>query len=334
MNFLQFEYLATLVLIPIFIGITVYTRQQQKQALDQFIHTSLWKRVVFQGHSSYYRFQLSLAMLGLIFGIVALAQPRWGFEWQEVQQKGTDIIIALDVSQSMLAEDVSPNRLIRAKREIIDFLQIVEGDRIGLIAFAGTSFLQSPLTLDYRAVEIFLDALDTDLIPVQGTAIHRAIDTAIEAFQRTPRESRALLLITDGEDHSGKLPTLIEKSKAEGIKIFVVGIGNAEGAPIPLQGSFLKNQNGEVVLSRLRESQLQEIALGTGGGYVRSVTGDLDLERIYYSFIKPDVEAKSLDEKYRKLWNEQFQYFIAFTLLCWLIEPWLQPKIKRITDLK
>jgi len=229
----------------------------------------------------------------------------------------------------MLAEDIKPNRLERAKRKISDLLNMMDGDRIGLIAFAGTSFVQCPLTLDYSAARIFLSAIDTELIPVQGTAIGNAINTAVKAFRTQDKKSKALILITDGEDQTGKALSAAKAAKDKGVKIYTIGIGGEMGAPLPnpsTAGGFRKNQQGEVILSKLDETTLQKIALATGGSYVRSVTGDIDLKTIYRDQIKKHIEKRELKSERRKIWQERFQWFIFAALLCLTIEACLAEK--------
>ncbi|MCK5513335.1 MAG: VWA domain-containing protein, partial [Deltaproteobacteria bacterium] len=205
-------------------------------------------------------------MLGIMMGIFALTRPQWGFHWEEIKRVGVDVMVAIDVSESMLAEDVKPNRLERAKREVIDLIEMMEGDRIGLIAFAGTSFVQCPLTLDYGACKMFLDYIDTDLIPVPGTAIAEAIRTSLKSFNKRERKSKALIIITDGEDHEGEPIDAAKEAKKEGIKIFTIGVGREGGAPIPLKdgsGGFKKDRKGDMVITHLDEITLQKIALET-----------------------------------------------------------------------
>jgi Ca-activated chloride channel family protein len=208
--------------------------------------------------------------------------------------------------------------LERAKREVIDLIEMLEGDRIGLIAFAGTSFVQCPLTLDYGACKMFLDYIDTDLIPVPGTAIAEAIRTSLKSFNKRERKSKALILITDGEDHEGEPIDAAKEAKKEGIKIFTIGVGREGGAPIPLKdgsGGFKKDRKGDMVITHLDEITLQKIALETGGSYVRSVTGDMDLDKIYQEGIKQHVEQKQLKSTRKRRWEERFQWFIFFALL-------------------
>ena len=185
------------------------------------------------------------SILAVCFMIVALTQPRWGYEWKDLTQEGVDIIVALDVSTSMLAKDIKPNRLSRAKRKISDLLNMLDGDRIGLVAFAGTAFVQCPLTLDYSAAKLFLDATDTDLISTQGTALADAIQKSLRAFDIVDDQSKAVILITDGENHRGD-PLKVAKLAAEqGVKIFTIGIGKDGGAPIPdMAGGFKKRRRG------------------------------------------------------------------------------------------
>jgi len=258
-----------------------------------------------------------LLLLALFFGLLSLTQPRWGYQWEEIHSEGVDIIVALDVSNSMLAEDVKPSRLKRAQREISDLLNLMNGDRIGLVAFAGTAFLQCPLTLDYSAARIFLETLDSDLIPVQGTALGTAIRTAVQAFSQKEKKSKALILITDGEDQEGDAQSAAQFAAEQGVKIFIIGVGGEQGAPIPEpEGGFKKDQNGEVVLTKLDETALIEIAKTTQGSYVRSISGDLDLETIYFERLKKNVTQKELNIDKRKRWQERFQWPAFLALIC------------------
>jgi Ca-activated chloride channel family protein len=264
------------------------------------------------------RVKAFLSLLAMAFGIVALTQPQWGYHWEEIKRLGVDIIVAIDVSESMLAEDVKPSRLKRAKREVFDLIEMLVGDRIGLIVFAGTSFVQCPLTLDYGACKMFLDYIDTDLIPVPGTALADAIRTATASFSRRERKSKALILITDGENHEGEPIEAAKEAKQEGIKIFPIGVGRKEGVPIPLRGGsggFKKDRQGDMVITHLDETTLQKIALETGGSYVSSVTGDMDLDKIYKEGIKQRIEQKQLKSTRKRRWEQRFQWFILCALL-------------------
>ena len=251
--------------------------------------------------------------------VIGLAEPKWGFEWREVQQKGVDIMLALDVSRSMKAQDIKPNRLERARREIIDLINLLQGDRIGLIAFAGVGFVQCPLTTDYKAVAMFLDHLNEELIPVPGTSLGDAIRLGVKSLKEASElntQGKAMILITDGEDQDSQPVEAAEDALKEGVKVFTIGMGQDSGAPIPLpQGGFKKDANGNVVVTRLGEATLQKIAAITGGRYVRSTTGDLDLRDIYFDGIRNKMEAGEIKSSRQKLWYMRGHIFALVALV-------------------
>ena len=332
MKFASLQYLYLVWILPAMAILAVYSFRQKDQLLRRFADPALWDRLLPRRHRRRQVFKFLLLLAGVALLLVALLRPRWGFQWEEIRRKGVDILVAVDVSESMLAEDIKPNRLERAKRELQDLVSMLQGDRIGLIAFAGASFLECPLTLDYGAFRMFVGHLDTDLIPVPGTAIGEAIETAIKSFVPGKHTSRALILITDGEDHLGEPEKAAEDAKAKGIRIFTIGIGSAEGAPIPLQdgsGGFKKDRQGQMVLSRLQETTLQKIALATGGSYVRSVSGDLDLQKIYAEEIRGKMEAQELGSTQRRRWEERFQWFLFGGILLVLLEMYLAERRDR-----
>lgn len=328
MRFGEPLYFYLLLLIPLLIGFSIWAEKKRKVLSAKFVDASLLSRLVGPGVAKQRRTKTKLLMWSLVFLVIALAQPRWGFQWQDLKQRGVDIIVALDVSTSMRATDIKPSRLERAKHKVADLLRMLKGDRIGVVAFAGTSFLHCPLTLDYQAAEMFLGALDTDLIPLQGTALGHAIETSIQAFSTIERKSKAILLITDGEDHEGAVSKAIQRAQKEGVKIFVIGIGRDEGVPVPDQngGGFKRNPSGEIVLSKINEPLLEKIALDTGGAYVRSVLGDTDLQTLYLDQIQQSIEKKELKSSRRKRWTERFQWFVFVGLLCLAGECWLREK--------
>lgn len=282
---------------------------------DLLSHKWSFKKLVFKS------LLLISVMVLLIF---SLARPRWDFEWRELKQSGHDIVIALDLSKSMLATDMSPNRLERAKREIIDLLQLLQGDRVSIVAFAGVSFVYTPLTVDYRLVDMFLKQMSVDLIPVQGTEIGEALETSIKALEKASSaetQGKSIILITDGEDQSSsEVLTVAKNAKEKGIKIYTVGIGSEVGAPIPLpEGGFKKDKQGNIVVTKLGESTLQNISAATDAFYVRSSTGTMDLDRIYQ-----DIRASSEGEEggvvRQKIWKERFQIFLGIALFLLLLE--------------
>jgi len=330
MKFESLEYLYLVWILPAMLLLAVYSFRKKDQLLATFVDRQLWDRLMpgVNRRRQVLKFVLLLAGVSLL--LTAFLRPRWGFHWEEIQRRGVDIIVAVDVSESMLAEDIKPNRLERAKREITDLVSLLEGDRIGLIAFSGSSFLECPLTLDHSAFKMFLDYLDTDLIPVPGTDVGSAVQTAIESFVPGRRASRALILITDGEDHPKEAEKIAEEAKKKGIRIFTVGVGSEQGAPIPLQdgpGGFKKDRKGQVIMTRLDEVTLQKIALVTGGNYVRSVTGDMDLKKIYEE-IREKMEEGELQSTKRRRWEERFQWFLFGSILLCTLEA-LLPERRR-----
>jgi Ca-activated chloride channel homolog len=321
-------------LLPAVLVFYVYAFRTKSRLLRRFASATLLSRLTAGVSRGRQVAKAALVLVGLAACLLALAELRWGFTWEEVKRQGVDIVVALDVSDSMLVEDAEAggglSRLERAKREITDLLRLLQGDRIGLVAFAGTAFVECPLTLDYGAAELFLGAVDTDLIPVKGTALGDAIRTSLKAFEGGAQSSRAIILITDGEDHGGDALEAAEEAKRQGVRIFTIGIGRDEGAPIPAPGGgFRRDRNGEIILSRLDEPTLQKIALTTGGRYVRSVTGDVDLEQIYNQGIKATLVSRELGSKRRQRWEERFQWLLAVALVALMAEPLLSERQRR-----
>jgi Ca-activated chloride channel family protein len=322
-------------LVPAAVLFLAWNARRRALLLRRFASPALLERVVLGDSRGRRALKSTLVVIGLGAGLVALAGFAYGFTWEEVRRRGVDVAIALDVSDSMLVLDGDPgsdlSRLARARREIADLLDVMQGDRLALIAFAGMAYVELPLTLDYEAARLFLDVLDGDLIPVPGTALDEAIDTAIEALEEGGgKGERALILITDGEDHSGKALEAAARAKERGIRIFPIGIGRDEGAPIPRdRGGFRRDESGEIILSRLDEATLQRIALDTGGRYVRSVTGDLDLEQIYFQGIKAAIAEQELGATRRQRWKDRFQWLVALALAALMVEPLIAESARR-----
>ena len=268
--------------------------------------------------------KVTLLILTLAVLIIALARPRWGFAWTDVKRHGSDIIIAVDVSQSMLAQDVNPSRIERAKHEILDLLPVLKGDRIGLVAFAGDAFVECPLTEDYAAMRMFVGFLGPDLIPLQGTDLKGAINTSMKAlFDGSPggTEGRAIILITDGEDQEPDAEKAAAAAKDKGVKIYALGIGTPDGAPIPdPNGGFKKDAAGNMVVTRPNEKALSRLAASSGGVFARSEAAGGDLERIYVSGIRQQVAQREYQATREKLWFERFQWFVGLAILLLVAE--------------
>ena len=304
------------------IALVVCFRKKQR-AIERLADPELLVRLTGRDRKRmrFFKGMLLISALGLM--LLALAGPRWGSHYQEVSQKGVDIMIVVDVSPSMLVEDVKPNRLERARREILDFLRVVRGDRVGLVAFSGAAFVQCPLTLDYAALDMFLSALQPNLIPVPGTDLGAAIETGVSSFDFDSETDRVMLLITDGEDNEGRGLEAARGAASNGVKIFVFGIGVTSGGPIPAgdgKGGFEKDEEGNLILSKLDEEGLREIASTAEGTYVRSVAGDLDLDILYFDGIKSRTEAETLKSGKIKVYEERFPIFVLAAFLFLVLE--------------
>ena len=331
MNLSHLWMLNLLWLIPLVAVALIVQDRKKKRALQVFADPHLLDRLSVQNHRGRRFIKALLLLLSLGLMLFALAGPRWGSHYEEVSQKGVDIMLLIDVSPSMLVEDIPPNRLERARREILDFIKIVQGDRVGLIAFAGAAFIQCPLTLDYAALEMFLSALQPDLIPVPGTDLGAAIDMGIAAFDAESATDKVILLITDGEDNETRGLKAARQAAAGGVKIFIFGIGDVGGGPIPeLDGSggFKKDRQGNLILSKLEEEDLQNIASLTGGTYVRSVAGDLDLDVLYFDGIKSHTQAQELKSGKIKVYEERFPLFVLAAFILLLIEGFIDEKVR------
>ena len=323
MTFARFWVLNFLWLVPLGALALIFYNRQRKRAMEGFADPELLVRLTGKERKgkAFLQGLLMLGALGLM--LFALAGPRWGSHYQEVSQKGVDIMILVDVSPSMLVEDIEPNRLERARREILDFLRVVQGDRVGLVAFSGAAYVQCPLTLDYGALQMFLDALQPDLIPVPGTDLGAAVETGLSSFDYASETDKVILLITDGEDNENRGLEAAGKAAEKGVKIFVFGMGEMSGGPIPAsdgKGGFRKDEAGKLILSRLDEEGLREIAAMAGGTYVRSVAGDLDLDLLYFEGIKSRTEAVTLKSGKIKVYEERFTLFLLAAFLLLVVE--------------
>ena len=252
--------------------------------------------------------------------VTALISPRWGYDWKEVETQGTNIIVALDLSKSMLAEDISPSRLARAKFEINKLIDKLSGDRIGLIIFAGDAFLQSPLTHDYLMVKDWVTRLTVDSVETPGTSIKAALAKARKAFKYIKSEGKALIIMSDGEEHDEATLEEAKGAKSEGIRIYTIGIGTAKGAPVQYKGTLVRNQAGEVVISRLDDSFLKELAEAGSGEYVRSSGSDFHLDQLYYDHIKTKIDDELVKSGRSKKWYETYQIFLGIALIALLFE--------------
>ena len=317
-NFANAQYLLLLLLIPFFFVIQKVILVLRKRRIRKFGDESLVNRLMPSYAKGKVWVRLSLFSLGFFFFIIGLSRPQIGAKLKEHETKGAEIMIVLDVSNSMLAEDYSPNRLARAELAISRLVDKLRDDRIGLIVFAGNSFVQLPITTDYVSAKMFLNSISTDSVPVQGTAIGDAINTAIRSFSAQSEKSRAIIVITDGENHEDDPVAAARQAAEMGIRVFTIGVGSPEGKPIPMNGELLKDKDGNIVVTRLDEKVLQEVAMAGNGVYVRAGNSEFGLNPII------DDIRKMEDEKYSSVvfeeFDEQFMYFLAIALVFFVVE--------------
>ena len=302
----------------------ILARKYREKALRRFAEEGLLHEIAGSFDLKKSKLKNIMVAIAILFMILALMRPQWGFQWQEVRKQGLDIIIALDTSNSMLAEDVLPNRLERAKLAIRDLVKKIKGDRIGLVVFSGTAFLQCPLTLDYNGFLLTLDDVDASSLPIGGTSIARAIYKAIASYEGGKKEQKILIVITDGEDLEGGVDKAIAQAKAKGVKIFCVGIGSPEGELIPIPGEagkkgFLKDSEGKVVRTRLMEGPLQKMALETGGMYIRATGAEFGLDIMYQERLSK-LEKQEFKSRMEKRYYERFQIPLAAAFLLLILE--------------
>ena len=321
MTFTYFWALHLLWLLPAAVLVIIVCNRQRKKALERIADPELLNRLTGEERKGWRLIKSAFFVVSLGLMLIALAGPRWGSHYQEVSRKGVDIMVLVDVSPSMLVEDIKPSRLERARREVLDFIRVVQGDRVGLVAFSGAAYIQCPLTLDYGALEMFLGLLSSDLISVPGTDLGSAIETGLLSFDMNSETDKVILLITDGEDNEGAGIEAARKAAKKGVKIFVFGMGDNSGGPIPDgSGGFKKDKGGQLVLSRLQEEGLKKIASITGGDYVRSSAGDLDLDILYFDGIKSKTKAVTLKSGKIKVYEERFTFFLLGAFLLLLLE--------------
>lgn len=262
--------------------------------------------------------RLVLFSIGFLFFAIGLARPQIGAKLKEHKSKGCEVMVVLDVSNSMLAQDYSPNRLERAKLAISRLTDKLKDDRIGLILFAGTSFVQLPITSDYISAKMFLNSISTESVPVQGTAIGEAINTAIRSFSAQSEKSRVIIVITDGENHEDDPVEAAKQAVSMGIKVYTIGVGSSQGQPIPMNGELLKDSKGNIVVTKLDEDVLKNVASAGNGAYVKAGNEEFGLNPIIEDIRK--MEDEEFQSMVFEEFNEQYMYFFAIALLFFILE--------------
>ena len=335
LHFAQPVFLWALAALPFLAALIFHAEKMRRIALDRLIAARLQPRLASSVSVARRRTGFALLLLGIGLSIVALARPQWGFTWEQKRQSGRDIIIAIDTSNSMLATDLQPNRLTRAKLAAEDLLNLLEGDRVGLLAFAGSSFLQAPLTSDFGAVRETLQELDTEIIPRGGTNLADAIKAADEAFGKGESEHRALIIFSDGEELEADAVVSARESK-ERFHIFTVGLGSPDGSLIPVTDGkgggteFLKDDQGQYVKSKLDEPRMREVAEAGGGFYVLLRNGPTEMQQIVRDGLGKMKEQET-ESRFSKVPVERFQWPLGGALLCMVASLLLGERRKRTT---
>ena len=320
-----------LFLLPFLGAFFLWAIVRKRRAMQLFARADLLDKLTQNVSRERQYLKYILLLGGTLFLILALTGPQFGAKLALAQRQGVDAMVLLDVSRSMLAQDVKPSRLASAKYQIGQLLDRLRGDRLGLVIFAGQAFVQCPLTLDYGAVQMFLDIVDTESIPMQGTAIAAAIDLARRSFEQDSEGHKVMVIFTDGEDHLGDPLAAAGKAADEGVRIFAVGLGTPDGELIPGSDSnggttYHKDRQGQYVKTRLDEQTLREIALATDGDYYRSSLGGGELDAIYEQIA--GMDQKELGTTRFTQYEERFQIPLLLALLCFIVEAWLTDRRK------
>ena len=311
------EYFWLLAVIPLLAAVFAWSAWRRRRRLEQFGDLATVAALIPDASPGrhFTKFMFLLAAMALM--VVALARPQLGSKLKEVTVSGIEMMLAVDVSNSMLADDFEPNRLERTKFAIGRLLEGLRQDRVGLVVFAGDAYVQLPITSDYTTAMSFVRQITPTMVSRQGTAIGAAIDLAVSGFSSDSDGSRVIILITDGENHEDDAIAAAERAAEKGIKIYTIGIGTPEGAPIRIGDDFIRDENGEMVVSHLDEAGLQSIALATGGAYIRSSSQSVGLDEIISKINeteKKEFRAQMFDE-----YEEQYGTFLGAALVCALL---------------
>ena len=311
------DFLYLLLLLPVIVLLYILNVIRRRKALRRIGEVDLVNRLIPEMSKLRPPFKFILQLIALLSGIIMLARPQFGSKIEDVKKQGVEVIIALDVSNSMLAEDIQPNRLTRAKQAISRLVDNLDNDKIGLIVFAGDAYIQIPVTTDYISAKMFLSAISPDIVPKQGTAIGAAISLGMRSFTPGDGKSKAIIIITDGENHEDDPVKEAEEAAKAGIIIHTLGIGSTEGVPIPIMRNgrkdFLKDEKGNTVITKLDEDILKKIALATNGNYVRASNSNIGLDEIFSDIKK--MKKQDLQSTQFTEYNDQFQVFAALMLI-------------------
>lgn len=312
-------WLWALSLLPVLVLLAWIAARSRARALERFAESELVRKLTESVNPAARLWKAALRILAVAFLCVALARPQFGSRVETVRRVGQDIVVALDLSRSMLAEDVAPSRLERARLAVLRMLRQLDGDRVALVAFAADAFIQSPLTIDYGAAAMFLDAMEPDLMPVQGTDLGAALSVSLDALDEGARDARVVVLVTDGEDHEDSFAEELQRAVDSGVDVHLVGVGTPGGAPIPVYGEdgtrqgFFRDDDGNVVTTRLVEDTFQRIVREAGATYVRAGVGGTAFDELVDEIARG--EGEEIDAMQVTQFEEQYQIFLAMALL-------------------
>ncbi len=331
------DYLYLLLLIPVLALLFIFQEIRRKKALTRLGDYKIVSSLVPENSTIRPVIKFILQILVVLAGIMLLARPQFGSKIEDVKKQGVEVIIALDVSNSMLAEDIQPDRLTRAKQAISRLVDNLENDRIGLIVFAGDAYTQIPITTDYVSAKMFLSTISPAIVPKQGTSIGAAISLGMKSFSPGEDKSKAIIIITDGENHEDDPVAAATEAAKAGIVIHTIGIGSADGVPVPVTSGgrkdYLKDIDGKTVISRLQEDILRKVAVAANGNYVRASNSNIGLDEIF-SQIKR-MKKQELESTVYTEYNDQFQIFAALALLLLIVDfIIMERKNRKIADIR
>ena len=314
------QYLWLLVVLPLFVALFWLAAHRRRKRLERFGHPAILQELMPDVSTGRVTLRFILFLLAGLCLFLAAARPQFGSQLREEKTRGIEMMLTVDVSNSMLAEDFEPNRLERTKYAIGKLFEGLQQNRVGLVVFAGEPKVQLPITSDYRMARAFARKIDPSLVSVQGTAIGKALEQALLAFSSDTEQShgRVIILITAGENHEDDAIAVADRAAQQGVRIFTIGIGTPEGAPIQIGGEFIKDENGEMVVSKLNEEMLAQIADITGGAYVRATKQSIGLDEIVKAI--NEMEQTELSTIRFEEFNEQYQYLLIAALVLLLVE--------------
>ena len=318
------ELLYLLAIIPVLVSLFILAMRWRKKALNNFGEYRLVKKLIPMASTYKVRLKFGLFLLAITAIIIGLANPQIGSKMEEVKREGVDLMIAVDLSNSMLSEDLQPSRLQRAKQAISRLIDRLQGDRIGLVVFAGDAYVQLPITTDYSAAKLFLSTINTNIISNQGTAIGKAIGISLNSFDFENTQNKAIVVITDGENHEDDAIEMADAAAEKGVFVHTIGMGSVEGGPIPIKNrygqlkGYRKDKQGNTIISKLNEEMLQEIAQAGGGSYIRANSTQSGLNALFEEINK--MEKKEIGSKIFTDYKDRFQIFIGLAILLLLLD--------------